>query len=56
MTPETSRFITERRKIASGGGGLTGTARDYMRFCQMMLNERLRSTANACSAARPSNS
>ena len=36
--PATSRFITPR-KIASGGGGLTGTARDYMRFCQMMLNQ-----------------
>ena len=36
--PATSRFISER-KIASGGGGLTGTGRDYMRFCQMMLNK-----------------
>ena len=36
--PATSRFITPRA-IASGGGGLTGTARDYMRFCQMMLNK-----------------
>ena len=27
------------RAIASGGGGLTGTARDYMWFCQMMLNK-----------------
>ena len=36
--PVTSLFITERR-IASGGGGLTGTARDYIRFCHMMLNQ-----------------
>ncbi len=36
--PATSRFITPG-KIASGGGGLTGTARDYMRFCHMMLNK-----------------
>ncbi len=36
--PETSIFL-QQRKIASGGGGLTGTARDYMRFCQMMLNK-----------------
>ena len=38
--PATSRFITPR-SIASGGGGLTGTARDYMKFCHMMLNEGL---------------
>ena len=36
--PATSRFIMPG-KIASGGGGLTGTARDYMRFCHMMLNK-----------------
>jgi CubicO group peptidase (beta-lactamase class C family) len=36
--PQKSLFI-QKRKIASGGGGLTGTARDYMRFCQMMLNK-----------------
>ncbi len=35
--PATSLFA-QPRAIASGGGGLTGTARDYMRFCQMMLN------------------
>ena len=38
--PATSRF-TQPGKIASGGGGLTGTARDYMRFCHMMLNKGL---------------
>jgi len=36
--PATSLFARERR-VASGGGGLTGTARDYMRFCHMMLNK-----------------
>ncbi len=36
--PETSLFA-KGRPIASGGGGLTGTARDYMRFCHMMLNK-----------------
>jgi len=35
--PATSRFATPRA-IASGGGGLVGTGRDYMRFCRMMLN------------------
>jgi CubicO group peptidase (beta-lactamase class C family) len=35
--PVSSRFL-EPRKICSGGGGLVGTAGDYMRFCQMMLN------------------
>ena len=35
--PETSRFLQPPR-APSGGGGLLGTARDYMRFCQMLLN------------------
>ncbi len=35
--PVTSKFAAPR-KICSGGGGLCGTAGDYMRFCQMMLN------------------
>jgi CubicO group peptidase (beta-lactamase class C family) len=35
--PETSRFLRPPR-APSGGGGLLGTARDYMRFCQMLLN------------------
>ena len=34
--PETSRFLTPPA-APSGGGGLLGTARDYMRFCQMLL-------------------
>ncbi|HET9020152.1 MAG TPA: serine hydrolase domain-containing protein [Acetobacteraceae bacterium] len=35
--PATSRYVTQRR-LASGGGGLTGTAGDYLRFCRFMLN------------------
>jgi CubicO group peptidase (beta-lactamase class C family) len=35
--PTTSRYRT-RRKYLSGGGGLVSTARDYARFCQMLLN------------------
>jgi len=35
--PATSGF-TKPRAIASGGGGLVGTGRDYLRFCRMMLN------------------
>jgi len=35
--PATSRFARPRA-IASGGGGLVGTGRDYVRFCRMMLN------------------
>lgn len=35
--PEQSRFL-HAPKAPSGGGGLTSTARDYMRFCQMLLS------------------
>jgi CubicO group peptidase (beta-lactamase class C family) len=35
--PRASRYRT-RRKYLSGGGGLVSTARDYARFCQMLLN------------------
>jgi CubicO group peptidase (beta-lactamase class C family) len=35
--PATSRFRA-RRKYLSGGGGLVSSARDYARFCQMLLN------------------
>src|SRR5262249_46568663 len=35
--PRTSRYRTHR-KYLSGGGGLVSTARDYARFCQMLLN------------------
>ena len=36
---EKSRWITSPRNIFSGGGGLVSTARDYLRFQQMILNE-----------------
>jgi CubicO group peptidase (beta-lactamase class C family) len=32
-----SRYRT-KPKMLSGGGGLVGTARDYLRFCQMLAN------------------
>jgi len=35
--PTKSRYRT-KRKYLSGGGGLVSTARDYSRFCQMLLN------------------
>jgi CubicO group peptidase (beta-lactamase class C family) len=35
--PATSRFRS-KPKLLSGGGGLVSTARDYGRFCQMVLN------------------
>ncbi len=35
--PEKSRFL-HAPTAPSGGGGLVSTARDYMRFCQMLLN------------------
>ena len=35
---EQSRWITSPRNIFSGGGGLVSTARDYLRFQQMVLN------------------
>jgi CubicO group peptidase (beta-lactamase class C family) len=35
--PETSHF-RKKPKFLSGGGGLVSTARDYLRFCQMLLN------------------
>jgi CubicO group peptidase (beta-lactamase class C family) len=34
----TSRYLNPP-KLYSGGGGSVSTARDYMRFCQMMLNK-----------------
>jgi CubicO group peptidase (beta-lactamase class C family) len=36
--PETSRFL-KAPMAPSGGGGLVGTARDYMRFAQMLLDK-----------------
>jgi CubicO group peptidase (beta-lactamase class C family) len=35
--PATSLFRA-RQKFLSGGGGLVSTARDYLRFCRMILN------------------
>jgi CubicO group peptidase (beta-lactamase class C family) len=35
--PATSRF-RERPRLVSGGGGLVGTAADYLKFCHMLLN------------------
>lgn len=36
--PAKSRYL-EKPAFLSGGGGLVSTARDYMRFCQMLLNK-----------------
>jgi CubicO group peptidase (beta-lactamase class C family) len=36
--PEKSRYLVAP-SAPSGGGGLVGTGRDYMRFCQMMLGK-----------------
>ena len=36
--PATSRYL-KQRKFLSGGGGLVGTAADYLRFCSMLLNK-----------------
>jgi len=33
-----NRDFSKPPALASGGGGLVSTARDYMRFCQMLLN------------------
>ena len=38
--PEKSRFLRVP-SAPSGGGGLVSTARDYMRFCQMLLGDGL---------------
>jgi len=35
----TSRYLRRPPGMLSGGGGLVSTARDYMRFCQMLLNK-----------------
>jgi CubicO group peptidase (beta-lactamase class C family) len=35
--PATSRFLAPPRFV-SGGGGLVGTAADYLKFCHMLLN------------------
>jgi CubicO group peptidase (beta-lactamase class C family) len=36
--PLKSRYLS-KPALLSGGGGLVSTARDYMRFCQMLLNK-----------------
>ncbi len=36
--PSESRYI-KKPNLFSGGGGLVSTARDYTRFCQMLLNK-----------------
>jgi CubicO group peptidase (beta-lactamase class C family) len=36
--PAKSNYLNEP-SLLSGGGGLVSTARDYMRFCQMLLNK-----------------
>jgi len=36
--PDTSRRFVEGATFESGGGGLLSTARDYLRFAQMLLN------------------
>lgn len=35
---ESIRFVLEANRFHSGGGGLCGTTRDYLRFCQALLN------------------
>jgi len=35
---ESNLFNTSKPKFLSGGGGLSGTAEDYARFCQMILS------------------
>jgi CubicO group peptidase (beta-lactamase class C family) len=36
--PQASNFLVPPR-LESGGGGLTGTAADYLRFCRMLLGQ-----------------
>jgi CubicO group peptidase (beta-lactamase class C family) len=41
LVPEHGGFnhdYSKKPALSSGGGGLVSTARDYMRFCQMLLN------------------
>ena len=39
LVPMAGREYSRPPVLPSGGGGLTSTASDYMRFCQMLLNE-----------------
>jgi CubicO group peptidase (beta-lactamase class C family) len=36
---ESFRFVTQPNRFYSGGGGLCSTTRNYLRFCQALLNE-----------------
>ena len=36
---ESFRFVTQANRFFSGGGGLCSTTRDYLRFCQALLNK-----------------
>ena len=47
--PATSRFRAPPRFV-SGGGGLVGTAADYLKFCHMLLNG---GAANGCRFLAP---
>lgn len=37
-TAQNSAFVQEPRTFFSGAGGLLSTAKDYMKFCQMIIN------------------
>jgi CubicO group peptidase (beta-lactamase class C family) len=39
LVPMPGRQYTQPPVLSSGGGGLVSTANDYLRFCQMLLNE-----------------
>jgi CubicO group peptidase (beta-lactamase class C family) len=39
LVPHASADYSALPALTSGGGGLVSTATDYMRFCQMLLNE-----------------
>jgi CubicO group peptidase (beta-lactamase class C family) len=36
--PTNHKHKTQKPRLLSGGGGLASTARDYLRFAQMLLN------------------
>ena len=50
LTPSTSS-CPQDPEFHMGGGGLYGTARDYLSFARMIMRAA-RSTARRCSAAR----
>jgi CubicO group peptidase (beta-lactamase class C family) len=49
--PPPLRDLREPQKLLSGGGGMVGTARDYLRFMQMLLNGGTFDGARILSAA-----